>query len=215
MKLVDLTGMQFDALTVLQRAPNHITPSGQQCTMWLCRCQCGKEIIVSSNNLRRGHTKSCGCLFPQHNLKHSDCVNGNISRLYCIWAGMKARCYSKQNPRYKYYGARGITVCDEWKDNFASFKEWSIRNGYDDTLTIDRIDNNGIYAPDNCRWTTQKVQSNNSRMNVIITYKSESHTISEWADLVGIPYKSLWYRINSGWDIEDALTIPLKERQDI
>lgn len=211
MKLIDLTGKQFGALTVLCRAPNQITPSGQNRTCWVCKCKCGKEIVVQANNLRTGHTKSCGCMFAQHNFRHGDCVNGKISRLYNIWAGMKARCYSKQNPRYKYYGARGITVCDEWKDNFPAFRDWSNEHGYADDLTIDRVNNDGIYSPDNCRWVNQKIQSNNSRMNVIIEYEGEFHTLSEWAELVGLPYKSLWYRINAGWDISDALMSPLKE----
>lgn len=211
MKLIDLTGEQYGALTVLYRASNHITPSGQSRTCWVCKCVCSKEIVVQANNLRTGHTQSCGCMLSQHNLKHGDCTNGKVSRLYHIWAGMKARCYSEKNPRYKYYGARGIVMCDEWKDDFTVFRDWATQNGYKDTLSIDRINNDGIYSPYNCRWTNQKTQSNNSRKNVIIEYNGESHTLSEWADLAGIPYKSFWYRINAGWSIKDAVTTPLKE----
>ena len=209
MQLKDLTGMTFGNLVVLQRAIDHRTPSGQNITSWLCKCKCGKNIVVSSQNLRTGHTKSCGCLFRQHNLKHGDCANGKISRLYNIWAGMKARCYSENNPRFKYYGQRGISMCDEWLD-FEKFKLWSLSNGYNDGLTIDRINNDGNYTPENCRWTTQKNQSNNSRKNVILVFNNETHTISEWSDITGISYKALWYRLNSGWEIERALTTPLK-----
>lgn len=208
-RLIDLSGAEFGNLIVLHRAPNHETPCGQAVTSWVCKCKCGKEITVTSQNLRRGHTKSCGCLIPQHNLKHGDCVNHTISRLYNIWAGMKARCYNTHNPRYEYYGKRGIKVCNGWL-SFESFRRWALCNGYSDDLTIDRIDNDGDYAPGNCRWTTQKVQSNNSRKNVTIEYNHSTHTISEWADIFGIPYKTLWYRISSGWDIETALTTPLR-----
>ena len=209
MKMIDLTGKRFGVLTVLYRTDDHLTPSGQHLTNWRCKCDCGSEIDVLSANLRKGHTQSCGCLFTQRNLKHSDCVGGKISRLYCIWAGMKARCYAKSNPRYKYYGARGITVCKEWKNNFEAFREWAFANGYDNSLTIDRINNNGMYSPDNCRLTTQ---SNNSRQNVLVEYMGENHTISEWADIVGLPYKTLWYRFNAGWGVPEALFTPLRKK---
>lgn len=210
MKLKDLTGMKFGNLLVKHRAPDHLTPNGQRITSWACVCDCGKEIVATFQNLRSGHTKSCGCMFSQHNLKHGECVGNNISRLYNIWAGIKARCLNENNPRYKYYGKRGISICDEWL-SFDEFKKWAISSGYKDNLTIDRINNNGNYEPGNCRWTTQKVQSNNSRKNVVITFDNKSHTVSEWSDIVGIPYKTLWYRLNSGWGIEKSLTEPLKQ----
>lgn len=206
-QLIDLSGMEFGNLIVLHRAPNHKTPCGQSVTMWVCKCKCGKEVIVTSQNLRQGHTRSCGCLFPQHNLKHGDCISNNAPRLYRIWAGMKERCLNDRNPRYKYYGGRGIRVCDEWL-SFEAFKQWALHSGYRDDLTIDRADNNDDYKPDNCRWISQKEQSNNTRRNVLIEFNQSTHTISEWADILNIPYKTLWYRISSGWDIEKALTTP-------
>lgn len=209
MKLNDLTGKEFGELKVISRADNHITPSGQKLTKWKCECKkCGKIIEVLAHNLTRGHTRSCGCSFTQHNLKHENCVGNTVSRLYNIWAGMKARCYRKSNPRYKQYGKRGISICDEWLI-FKNFETWALSNGYNDELTIDRIDNNGNYEPSNCRWVTPKIQSNNSRQNVVITFDNESHTISEWSDITGIPYKALWYRLNSGWSVQKSLTTPV------
>lgn len=210
MKLKDLTGMEFGNLVVLHRAPDHETPGGQRITTWACKCKCGKEIQVLSQNLRKGHTKSCGCMFPSHNLKHGGCIGNDKSRLYNIWAGMKARCFNKANPRYMYYGQRGIVVCEEWME-FTTFRDWAMQNGYDDTLTIDRINNNGNYEPGNCRWVVQKVQSNNSRKNKLIEFHGVTHTVSEWADITGIPYKALWYRLHSGWEIEKSFTTPLKQ----
>lgn len=201
--------MKFGNLTVLYRAPDHKTSGGQNVTVWVCRCQCGNEITVTSQNLRTGHTKSCGCLFPMHNLKHGACINPSDSRLYGIWNGMKARCLSKNNPSYSRYGKRGIKICEEWS-KFEAFRDWSLLNGYNDTLTIDRIDNDGDYEPKNCRWTVVKVQSNNTRRNVKIDFQGETYTISEWSDITGIPYKALWYRLNSGWEVEKAFSTPLR-----
>lgn len=119
---------------------------------------------------------------------------------------MKRRCYDKNLYAYKNYGARGITVCDEWVESFETFRDWANANGYKQGLTIDRIDNNKGYSPDNCRWTTIKVQCNNRRTNHILTLNKESHTISEWSEIVGIPRSVLLGRIKNGWPVERALT---------
>lgn len=209
MQLDNLKDMQFGNLKVLSRAPMHKTPSGQSVTKWVCVCICGKCIEVTAQNLKNGHTRSCGCAYKQNNLKHGECIGGNVSRLYNIWAGVKARCYSKKNPKYKYYGGRGISICDEWHD-FEAFKAWAIDSGYNNNLTIDRINNDGNYEPKNCRWVNQKIQSNNCRRNVTIRFNNKEHTISEWADISGIPYKTLWNRMHSGWDVYKALTVPVR-----
>jgi len=210
-RLKDLTGQKFGELIVLCRANNYISPSGNVSTKWKCKCSCGKEIEVLANNLTRGHTKSCGCLFPHHRLNHGDCVGNNPSRLYRIWAGMRTRCYSESSPRYKHYGARGIKICDEWND-FSNFKEWALNNGYSDLLSIDRINVNGDYSPENCRWASQKTQGNNTTRNVRIEYQDQVRTLSEWSDILQIPYKALWYRLHSGWTVNKAFSTPLKER---
>ena len=124
---------------------------------------------------------------------------------------MKNRCYNPNEDSYKYYGARGITVCDEWlgENGFINFYNWAITHGYRDDLTINRINNDGNYEPSNCNWATFKEQANNKRTNRVIEYMGESHTCSEWADIVGIPAYDICNRLDLGWSVEDAFTIPL------
>ena len=126
---------------------------------------------------------------------------------------MKNRCFNPNTPRYKDYGARGITVCDEWKDDFKSFYDWSMSNGYSDDLTIDRINNDGNYEPSNCRWVTQMIQANNSRHNHNITYKNETHSLSDWSRILGLSFHLLSNRINLyGWGVERAFETPKSKK---
>ena len=127
------------------------------------------------------------------------------TRLHRIWAAMKARCCNENIPAYKYYGGRGITICDEWKDSFEKFYAWAVKSGYRDNLSIDRIDNNKGYSPENCRWATNKEQSNNQRSTRLLTYDGETHSLAEWADITGINYRTLIYRVNNNWDTGEAL----------
>ena len=210
MKLDDLTGRKFGKLQVLHRAPNHITSGGQVKAMWVCRCECGKEIEAYAAYLKRGTKTSCGCERKQSNFKHGDCLATKKSRLYEIWNNMKSRCMRPTSTAYQNYGGRGIAVCKEWLD-YPTFKKWALTNGYSDNLTIDRINNDGNYEPSNCRWATLKIQGNNTRHNVVIEYNGERHSISEWADLLHIPYKTLHYRLRSGWDVSKAFSTPLRK----
>lgn len=131
------------------------------------------------------------------------------TRLFKTWVHMKDRCYNPKDKRYSAYGGRGITVCDEWLNAFLPFYEWAISHGYDDTLTIDRIDVNKGYFPENCRWVDMKTQQNNRRNNHRLEYKGETHTIMEWSRIVGIKRATIQRRIAVGWSVEDALTKPL------
>jgi hypothetical protein len=156
-KKLDLTGERFGRLIVISPAPN----KGKK-TFWNCMCDCGKQTVASTCNLRRGDKVSCGCYALDYLAEKSANAVRN-TRLYKCWSGIKGRCFNANSKAYAWYGARGITMCDEWARSFPAFKKWSVENGYSDSLEIDRIDNNGNYCPDNCRWVTHKVNCNNRR----------------------------------------------------
>lgn len=132
------------------------------------------------------------------------------TRLYGIWLQIKNRCFNSNTGRYKDYGGRGITICDEWKNNFQTFYEWAMSHGYSDELTIDRIDNNGDYEPSNCRWVTVKIQNRNARSNHLITYKGETHCIADWVDITGISRACISNRLKYGWSVERTLETPIR-----
>lgn len=172
----------------------------------MCQCDCGNQIEVSTNSLNKGNTKSCGCLHRDYlnnsrpnSIKHGD----SKSRLYTIWRDMKLRCYNEKQIGYKNYGARGIKVCDEWLYDFISFKNWAMDNGYQNDLTLDRLDNDGNYEPSNCKWSTQKEQSNHKRNNRYVVYRGEKHTIAEWSNLTGIAYHLIWSKLKNGYSVDD------------
>ena len=199
-KRIDITGQKFSHLTVLRYVGND--KRGQ--SLWECLCDCGNKKIVTGAKLRWGEIKSCGC--AQHQGSHGLAD----SPIYNVWRTMKARCLNPNNHKYKRYGGRGITICDEWKDHFEMFYEWAIANGYAEGLSIDRIDNNGNYCPENCRWATAKEQSNNTHSNVFFTHDGQTHTIAQWAEICGITKAALYHRLERGWSIAEALTTKTK-----
>ncbi len=205
-RIIDLTGQKFGRLTVIKRIEN----KGKY-TNWLCKCDCGNQTEATSHILRKGEKKSCGCLHREFIINKNKVHEKSNTRLYRIYVGMKQRCYKVSEPCYKYYGGRGIKICNEWLQDFMSFYNWAIANGYKENLTIDRIDVNGNYEPNNCRWATRKEQMNNMRTNRLLTYKGITKNISEWAKEYKIPYDVLQNRITKhGWSIERALTQPVK-----
>lgn len=138
---------------------------------------------------------------------------GKGTRLYNIWCGMKNRCYNKKDTHYPRWGGRGITICPEWLLDFDNFQKWAMDNGYTEDLSIDRIDNNGDYCPDNCRWIPMSEQNNNQRSNRLITYKGQTMNLKKWSDKLGINYGTLLSRLDeSKWSIERAFETPVKTR---
>lgn len=191
-----MIGNRFGRLTVLSEAEPYIRSNGKPRKRWLCRCDCGNIKIILGENLTGGKTKSCGCLQKERTSIASTVHGDTNSRLYNVWCAMKRRCLNESAPEYKYYGARGITVCDEWLKSYEAFRSWAYSNGYDSNskrgeCTIDRIDVNGNYSPENCRWVDQKKQMNNYSKNHLLSYGGEVHSISEWSDILGIPYSKM------------------------
>lgn len=205
--VMDLTGKKFGNLVVL--GLDHMDKYHK--AWWLCRCSCGTEKAVSGGHLIDGSTTSCGCVMRSTRVSHGE----SRTRLYGIWAAMKSRCYNPKNNRYALYGGRGITVCEEWLRHFTDFRDWALDNGYRDDLSIDRIDTNKGYSPDNCRWATMKMQANNKRNNYSITYNGKTQTSEEWAQELDINGHTLRKRLNSGMSIKEAFTTPLHRSEKL
>lgn len=199
----DLTGKKFNRLTALKIDR---IESGK--TYWLCKCDCGNTCSVLTNRLTSGHTQSCGCIKKENigNLNKSHNKAG--TRIYRIYSQMKGRCYRKTHPSYDRWGGRGIKVCDEWlgENGFQNFYDWSMKNGYAEELTIDRIDNDGNYEPSNCRWTTNKIQSNNRRSSRYIDVDGEKMTVALFSEKYDIKSKSfITRRLDKGYGYKRIL----------
>lgn len=201
--VIDLTGCKFGKLTVIARDGK---ASDGKAT-WLCSCDCGKTAVVRGGDLKSGRIKSCGCLVKEimhtqkYGLKHGD----THKDLYNVWVNMRQRINNPKNKAYKNYGGRGISICEEWND-YINFRNWALENGYRNGLSIDRIDVNGNYCPENCRWADFETQQNNKRYNRLISYNGKTQTITQWSKEIGINRNTLEGRLKSGWRIEDALT---------
>ena len=205
-------GQKYGRLTVIKEIEPHISPSGAKSSRFLCRCECGNETTALSSNLRRGLKKSCGCLEKENHIKPTH--GKTHTRLFSIWVGMRRRCYDIRRNNYKNYGAKGIRVCDEWlgENGFQNFYDWAMANGYDDTLTIDRVSSSANYEPSNCRWVDMKTQQNNRWNNHRVSVKGEELTISQVADKYHLNYNVLVNRINRGKDAEQVVSDLLKAK---
>lgn len=197
----DLTGVRVGRLTVIG-----LTDRGSNGRIrWLCKCDCGNETKVLSTSLICNRTKSCGCLAKEMIGTRARKHGQYKSRLYKIWGDMLSRCRNPKSDGYYLYGAKGISVCDEWKD-FQKFRDWAMANGYADNLSIDRKDGSKGYSPDNCRWATPQEQTDNRECCRYIEYGGKRQTIKAWSKDTGINYQTLRNRLNKGWSIEKALT---------
>lgn len=190
---MDLKGQKFNMLTVLDF---YDVQNGM--SRWLCRCDCGNEVVVYGRHLKSGNTMSCGCYHKEHNgefgYKHGGCKE----RLYSIWCDMKSRCNNPNNVAYRWYGGRGITVCNEWEHDYAAFREWAYNNGYKDNLTIDRIDSDKNYCPENCQWLPlkdniekDKIRYSGIAVNIVTGEKDRFSSVVEFAERHGLNAHSI------------------------
>jgi hypothetical protein len=204
-KFQDFTGMRFGSLVVVQRIYEY-DKKGNKVAKWECDCDCGRKANVTTNNLKFGHSKTCGCSFRTKN-------GLGKSRINKIYSGMLDRCYNEKNKRFDYYGERGIKVCVEWQgeDGFLNFYNWAMNNGYKDNLTLDRKDVNGNYEPSNCRWATMKEQGNNKTTSVYIEVNGEKRTASQWEEITGVKAATIYIRYRKGYQGEDLITKSLSK----
>ena len=195
--LVPLDGQVFGRLRVLSRAGS----DKHSCALWECRCECGATLTVSSNSLRQGRTTSCGCYRAERandvNTKHGNASRAGVSYLYRAWQNMKARCYNPKSTHYSYYGQRGIRVCDEWINNFQAFAD-HMGERPSDKHTLDRVDPDGDYTPDNTRWADKKTQSVNRRNTILVTFNGETKPLVQWCELYGVPLRRARYQLKAG-----------------
>lgn len=202
---LDLTNNKFGRLLVIEKAPNRIMGNGDSRRAWLCMCECGNKVVATTLDLRKGDVKSCGCLKQELDAKRRTIHGEHGTHLHNVWCAMRRRCRNENSKDYIHYGGRGIKVCSEWDKDFTCFKNWALSNGYSEELTIDRINVDGNYEPNNCRWTSMKAQSNNRSNSRFVTYNGETHTIQEWSEILNIPYNTLYMRLKNGWSVDRAL----------
>ncbi|WP_230706819.1 hypothetical protein [Bacillus paranthracis] len=215
--LQDLTGQVFDMITVLEFS--HKTYENKKYrSFWKCKCECGKEFVRRTDQIKtkRGY-KSCGCyrkmitkkLFEENNPNKTHGLSN--TRLYKVYRKIIERCYYEKYEEFHLYGGRGIKMCDIWRNDFTSFYNWAMENGYNDQLSIDRIDYNGNYEPNNCRWADNITQGNNKRNNIVLTHNGLTMTLPEWARHLNLPYSTLANRRKKGKTVAEILD-PVKKR---
>ncbi len=210
-RLIDLAGQKFSRLVVIQRVKNDKHHNAQ----WLCRCNCGKKTIIRGYCLKNGCTKSCGCLRKefarQNNYLHGHSMNGTRSKTYTVWEQMRQRCNDSNASNYKNYGGRGIKVYQRWR-SFENFLE--DMGERPPGLTLDRIDNNGDYCKENCKWSTHKEQQRNMRNNISITIDGITRCLAEWCEIYNVDYNIVYGRIHRGWTPEEALELVERKKHN-
>ena len=200
-------GCRFGRLVVLREVASHRTPNGSIVRRVECECDCGEVGVFGLPRLRNGGTKSCGCLGREQRAKRWTTHGGTGRPEYRVWSGIKGRCCNDSDSGYASYGGRGIKVCERWRESFAAFLE-DMGERPSPEHSIDRIDNDGDYCPENCRWATRAEQSRNMRSNVFIEHEGESLCVADWAKRYGMTPSMLARRLASGWEFADALSAP-------
>lgn len=203
-RFADLSGKRFGRLTVLSLAEKPDTSKDAH-KWWSCKCDCGNVCVVSGANLGRS-TLSCGCIKKESKpVTHGFASHRQYSKLYHTWNAIKYRCNNPKSKDFANYGERGISICTEWENDFLAFYKWAMQNGYSPELTIDRIDNNGNYCPENCRWVTTATQNTNKRNAVLLSYNGKTMCCAEWERELGLNRNTVLQRYHRGWNVEECL----------
>lgn len=175
-----------------------------------CICECGKSALIRTDAVISGKTKSCGCLKGSSPKRFTNISRKDYHKLQSTWFRINYRCHNKNHHKYPFYGAKGIYVCDQWRNSLDDFILWSINNGYSYNLTIDRIDNSKGYSPENCRWATLKQQQRNRNVTKMFTYNNVTKPISEWCEILNLPYDATKERLKHGWSMEKCISTPIR-----
>lgn len=201
----DITGQKFNRLTAVKLVG---IDKGHH-ALWECECDCGNRRTVSISDLKNGYVKSCGCQKKEKISELKTTHGEGKTKLYRVWSMMKDRCINPNDTSYERYGGRGIKVCDEWMNSYVAFRDWAYQNGYNECLSIERIDNNGNYEPSNCKWATVIEQSRNRRSNIIIEINGQKKIVVEWAEIYNISPQTIYKRLKRGWNEIEAVTTPV------
>lgn len=204
MAVKNLSGSKFGRLTVIGENGR----SKQGSVIWLCQCECGNQVSVNSSYLMTNTTRSCGCLKKEESINRFTTHGKSRTRLYITWSGMNQRCYDQNCKSYKSYGAKGVTICDEWK-SFSSFQKWAEQCGYNDKATIDRKDSSGNYCPENCQWLSFQDNREKHRDSIMLSHNGEVHPLKTWCDKLGLPVNTVrrYYKENGKLLTEQNISI--------
>lgn len=211
----DLNGRRFGKLEVVELAEWHITPAGKKLNRWRCQCDCGAEVcVVTASLLKPKGTRSCGCYRSEWTLANKTTHRREPLDLWRCWCHIRARCHAPGNKQYRHYGGRGIKVCERWRNSFESFVA-DMGPKPTPQHSIDRIDNDGDYCPENCRWATPTMQARNKRNSTLITFDGETLPLAAWAERLGMSYGVLRHRLDGGWPVQQAFTHPVETVQKL
>lgn len=205
-----VVGETINRLTAIQRHG----VSSRGAVLWEFQCACGNRVIKEGRFVRSGGVKSCGCLVTERAKKLNYKHGLGRGKLYSVYNAMVSRCNNPKNKSFKNYGERGIQVAKEWLDDFVIFRDWALQNGYKEGLSLDRIDVEKGYSPDNCRWVTRDVQNNNKRNNILIRYKGKEQTLKQWCQELNLSYSAIQTRIKRGNSPIEALEKPIRNRKE-
>lgn len=198
----DYTGQKFGRLTAIE-----LDHTQRKHSYWKFKCECGSDLVLRVDTVVSGNTKSCGCYNREAHRVQKLTHGFSKQKVYHVFYAMKSRCYDPSNVAFEYYGGRGIKICDEWLRSPSSFCEWAYANGYSNGLTIDRIDVNGDYSPDNCRWVSRKTQNENTRRNTWLTYNGETMILRDWCQRFNVNMATACSRIKRGLSFEQVFNI--------